>query len=191
MRTNAKRLSALGAATVGVIGLGQTAARAELVFYDGFNYAAGADLHNNNNTTVPPAGDVWTRAGTVAATSIDVTAGSLTSDVGTAIGNKATLVAPATASTERLNFAAINSGSVWYSLTLNATIGTEKLANRRRGMEDAEILVQTEKVTAERREDAAHRGKRCACNVRFKADGHGDSLSPLLFRVSDFSGEGW
>jgi hypothetical protein len=104
-----------------------SSARADLVFYEGFDYLPG-DLHGNNNTSVEPD-DVWTRAGTVAAANIDVSAGTLTSPAGASTGGKVTITNPATASTERLNFPAINSGTVWYSLTFNATLGSPTAVN--------------------------------------------------------------
>src|SRR5688572_15827955 len=122
MQRKLKQISALALASgAGVLGL-TGAARAELVFYEGFNYAVG-DLHNNVNTSVEPD-DAWTRSGLVAAASIDISTGSLTSPVGASAGGKVTITNPATASTERLNFPAISTGTVWYSFSLNASVGS-------------------------------------------------------------------
>jgi autotransporter-associated beta strand protein len=116
---------AIAAGTAGLVSLTTTnSARAELVFYEPFNYLAGSVLHNQQNVS-GTTDDVWTRSGTVAATSITVGSGSLSSPFGATSGEKGLLTAPATASTERLNFPQISSGSIFYSLTLNAAFGTE------------------------------------------------------------------
>jgi hypothetical protein len=124
--TTVNRFALLAAAAAGIVGFSSTS-KATLVFYEGFDYTPG-DLNLKNNTSVEPD-DTWTRSGTVPAANIDVVAGSLTSPAGASTGGKVTITNPATASTERLNFPAISSGTVWYSMTFNANVGGATVNN--------------------------------------------------------------
>jgi hypothetical protein len=113
---------------VALVGAAAAPSHAAQVFYEGFNYTPGTALNLQNNTSVS-GGDTWTRSGTVAAANITVQSGSLTSPAGPSTGGKAQILNPATASTERLNFAAISSGTVFTSFTLNANVGAATVNN--------------------------------------------------------------
>lgn len=117
------------AVAVAAIGAAPLATHASQIFYEGFDYPtgllnpAGTTSDNFNSTVAAPAGpDEWNYATTAAGgTGISVVSGNLTSPVGASTGNKASINNPATAGIERLNFNAVSSGSVFYSLVFQAT----------------------------------------------------------------------
>jgi hypothetical protein len=118
-RTLTRAAGALAVAAAAA--LSSPSARASLVFYEGFDYTTGAALNGQVNTSVEPD-DGWTRAGSATAgEGITIAAGSLTSPAGASTGNRVLITNPNTARTQRLNFPGIASGTVWYSLTMNAT----------------------------------------------------------------------
>jgi hypothetical protein len=119
------------AIALAAIGATPLVSHASQIFYEGFDYPtgllnpAGTGSDNFNSTVATPAGpDEWNNATTIGATAISVVSGNLTSPVGASTGNKASINNPATAGIERLNFNAVSSGSVFYSLVLQATTVT-------------------------------------------------------------------